>query len=149
MENINTRIRAYMASDNEKLSTIWLDASLSAHAFIGEERLREQQRLIETTYLPDSETWVACQSGEPIGFISLVDSFIGGLFVAPHYQMQGIGRILVGHAMALKEELRLEVYVDNHRALAFYQTLGFEELSRRAIDDDGLPFETVQLRLKS
>jgi len=149
MKSINTRIRAYMASDNEKLSTIWLDASLSAHAFISEERLREQQILIETTYLPNSETWVACQSWEPIGFISLVDSFIGGLFVAPHYQGQGIGRFLVTHAMALKEELRLEVYLDNRRALAFYQTLGFEELSRRAMDDDGLPFETVQLRLKS
>ncbi len=50
------------AADTQILSRIWLDASLLAHPFIGTQRLREQQRLIEDTYLPLSETFIATQS---------------------------------------------------------------------------------------
>lgn len=150
MKNLETTIRAYEAStDLETLSAIWFAASLLAHPFIGEERLREQRVLIETKYLPEAETFVACRAGEPVGFVSLLDNFIGGLFVAPGQQGHGIGRTLVAHALKLKGELVLEVYTGNVQALRFYEALGFEEQSRRAQDDEGLPFENAQLRLKA
>lgn len=51
------------------------------------------------------------------------------------------------NALSLKGELSLEVYTENQQAVDFYKTLGFEELSRRPIDDDGHPFEDAHLRL--
>lgn len=137
------------AADTQILSRIWLDASLLAHPFIGTQRLREQQRLIEDTYLPLSETFVAAQAGNPVGFISLLDNFIGGLFVAPAQQGKGIGRRLIAHALDLKGELSLEVYTANEQAMRFYRSLGFLEVSRRSTDDDGLPFENARLSLKA
>ncbi len=149
MKDLDIAIRAYEAADLEKLSAIWFEASLTAHAFIGEASLREQRALIETVYLPRAETWVAVRGGEPAGFISLIEDFIGGLFVCPRRQGGGIGRRLVRHAVQLKGSLRLEVYTANTQALAFYRSLGFEELSRRPSDDQGLPFENAQLLLKT
>lgn len=137
------------AADTQILSRIWLDASLLAHPFIGTQRLREQQRLIEDTYLPLSETFVAVQAGNPVGFISLLDSFIGGLFVAPAQQGKGIGRRLIAHALDLKGDLSLEVYTANEQAMRFYRSLGFLEVSRRSTDDDSLPFENARLSLKA
>lgn len=137
------------AADTRNLSRIWLDASLLAHPFIGTQRLREQQRLIEDTYLPLSETFVAAQAGDPVGFISLLDSFIGGLFVAPAQQGKGIGRRLIAHALDLKGELSLEVYTANEQAMRFYRSHGFLEVSRRSTDDDGLPFENARLSIKA
>ena len=117
MPHMDTIIRAYSPStDTASLSDIWLQASILAHAFIGEDRLLEQQGLIESQYLPSAETWVACRGGRPVGFISLIDSFIGGLFVAPDQQGHGIGRALVAHALSLKGTLMLEVYTDNDQA---------------------------------
>lgn len=59
MKNQNVVIRPFdAATDIEKLSGIWLDASLVAHPFIGERRLIDQRRLIEEKYLPDAETCV-------------------------------------------------------------------------------------------
>ncbi len=139
-------IRAYEASDLHTLSAIWFDASLLAHPFLGEARLREQRTLIEAIYLPNAETWVACRAGEPVGFIGLLDMSIGGLFVAPAMQGHGIGRALVEHALALKGTLDLEVYADNRDAHAFYARLGFEEVSRRDEDDEGLPFANILMR---
>lgn len=139
-------IRACEASDLHTLSAIWFDASLLAHAFLGEARLREQRALIEAVYLPKAETWVACRAGEPVGFIGLLDSSIGGLFVAPAMHGHGIGRALVEHALALKGALDLEVYADNLDARAFYARLGFDEISRRDEEDEGLPFANILMR---
>lgn len=148
MKKMDVVIRAYRAADLEELSAIWFEASITAHAFVGEARLREQRLLIETVYLPNAETWVAIRGGEPAGFVSLLDDFIGGLFVSPRHQGAGIGRLLVSHALQLKGQLRLEVYTANSQAYAFYENLGFEEQSRRSEDDEGLPFENAQMLLK-
>jgi len=150
MNNLDMVIRPFdVATDIEKLSDIWFDASLVAHPFIGEQRLMEQRRLIKEKYLPDAETWVALRMGEPVGFISLLDTFIGGIFVAPNQQGQGIGRKLIAFAMDRKGQLSLEVYTRNAQAVRFYTALGFHEESRRPTDDEGLPFENAHLRLNS
>lgn len=148
MEQMDLVIRGYETADMEALSAIWFDASRHAHAFIGEARLREQRTLVETIYLPQAETLVAVRYGEPAGFISLIDDFIGGLFVSPRHQGAGIGRHLIASALESKEQLRLEVYTANARACAFYRSLGFVETARRPIDDQGLPFENAQMLLR-
>ena len=149
MENQDVVIRPFdAATDLEKVSALWLEASLKAHPFIGVSRLMEQQRLIEDTYLPKAETWVACLDRTPAGFISLLDSFVGGIFIAPDRQGLGIGRKLVAHALDRKGELSLEVYVANEQAFGFYRSLGFREVSRRDLDDFGYPFPNAALHLK-
>jgi ribosomal protein S18 acetylase RimI-like enzyme len=148
MKNQDVAIRPYAPeADLKKLSSIWLDASRLAHPFIGEQRLLEQRALIEDQYLPSSETWVAFMADEACGFISLLDTFIGGIFISPNRQGLGIGRQLISHALGLKGELELEVYIDNQQAVAFYTKLGFQELSRRPRDDEGYPFANARLRL--
>lgn len=148
MKTHNIAVRPYApATDTSQLSRIWLEASRIAHPFIGERRLLQQQMLIEEKYLPSAETWVAVIDDEPAGFISLLDTFVGGIFVAPDRQGLGIGRTLIAHAMRLKGELTLEVYTSNEQAVRFYTSLGFKELSRRGIDDEGYPFENARLHL--
>ena len=150
MENQDVAIRPIeVATDIQKLSEIWFHASLKAHPFIGEPRLVEQRQLIEQEYLPKAETWVACWRGEPVGFISLLNRFIGGLFIAPDHQGLGIGRKLIAHALTLKGELALEVYTQNEQAVRFYAALGFTERSRRNVDDFGFPYPNAALQLKA
>lgn len=136
------------ATDLKKLSDIWFQASLKAHPFIGRPRLIEQRQLIEAEYLPKAETSVACLDGGAIGFISLLNSFIGGIFIAPDRQGMGVGRKLIAHALERKQELSLEVYTANEQAVGFYIALGFQELSRRDVDDFGFPFPNATLRLR-
>ena len=150
MKNASVAIRPFdVVTDLKILSTIWFDASLKAHPFIGEKRLTEQRKLIEEDYLPKAETSVACLGGEPVGFISLLGCFIGGIFIAPDRQGLGVGRALIADALARKGELSLEVYTENEQAVRFYRKLGFQEVSRRAVDDFGFPFPNAALNIKS
>lgn len=149
MENQNLKIRPFdAAADTKRLSDIWFDASVKAHPFIGEPRLMDQRQLIEKEYLPKAETWVADHNGKAVGFISLLDCFIGGIFIATDQQGMGFGRKLIAHALDQKGELTLEVYTANEQAVRFYASLGFRELSRRDVDDFGYPFPNAALHLQ-
>lgn len=148
MQSHHFQIRPYAPkTDLITLSRIWFEASLLAQPFIGTQRLLQQRNLIENQYLPNAETWVACQNDHPCGFISLLETFVGGISISPDRQGLGIARQLISHALNLKGELELEVYTENHSAMAFYIGLGFQELSRRPNDDDGNAFENARLRL--
>ena len=138
-------IRRYVASDLEAMARIWLDASRIGHPFLGEEILAEQLKLVRDMYLPQAETWVAHDGMEPVGFIGLLESHVGGLFVDPARHGRGDGRALVEHAAELKGELSVDVYALNTKALGFYGKLGFFEQSRRPNDDEGRPFELVRM----
>ncbi len=149
MTSSNLEIRAYEAQDNAALTEIWHDASIIAHSFLGAETLLEHRRLVSDVYLPQAETWVACLNGAPVGFIGLMENFMGGLFVAPEAQGRGVGPALVRHGPALKGVLHLDVYARNARTVRFYRRMGFEETERRPTDKAGLPFEEISMTLGS
>ncbi len=139
-------IRPYAADDNATLTEIWHLASRLSHPFLPEELLLRQRREISEKYLPETETWVAVVNNAPVGFIGLIDQFIGGLFVAPEAQSAGIGSRLLGHAFNRKGKLALEVYAANHRAVAFYRRHGFCGVRRRETDDNGLPHPLILMQ---
>ena len=139
-------IRPYRPEDCLRLLDIWRAASEIGHPFFSREQLDEQQQLVGDVYLPQAETWVALSDAKPVGFIGLLDDFVGGLFVAPESHGTGVGRRLVEHALERHGALELDVYALNAGALSFYRRLGFVEISRRPRDDNDLPLEVVQLR---
>ena len=146
---INTQIRPYnAATDLTRILDIWFAASLKGHPFIGRDKLAEQRQLIRDVYMPQAESWVLCREDEVVGFISLLGNNVGGLFVDPRCHGMGFGRRLINHAVDLRGELSLEVYLANEQACGFYHSLGFREVSRRDTDDLGYPFPNATLHLK-
>ena len=148
MQNSELVIRAYQVADKDILSEIWFRASLDVHSFLGEELLREQKEFLETIYFEKAETWVALINGRIVGFIGLLENFVGGLFVDPQAQGNGIGRQLLNHARMLRNELELEVFNENQGAYLFYKRLGFVEVSRCSQDDNGQSLESILMRLR-
>ena len=69
------------------------------------------------------------RAGDKIG---LNNDYIEGIFVSDKMQSQGIGKILLNDTKDKRNELRLNVYRKNTRAISFYQREGLE------IQSDGL-----------
>jgi putative acetyltransferase len=138
-------IRPYRPEDKELLLEIWLAASLEAHAFLGHERLVEQKQIVGDQYLAQADTRVLEFGGIAAGFIGLIGDFMGGLFIDPRHQGRGLGRALIQNALGDHGVLELEVYTLNRKAVGFYRHLAFSEVSRRPIDDQGLPFELIRM----
>lgn len=109
--------------DLDCVMQIWLESNLQAHDFIPESYWRGQYDNVKEM-IPAAEVYV-CEARQGIvGFIGLVDHYIAGLFVAPGFQSNGVGKRLLDYAKALKPELSLNVYQQNRRAVKFYQREG-------------------------
>lgn len=108
------------------IMALWLVSTTEAHPFISAQYWHESEAVVRDTYLPNALTWVAEDKGEIIGFISVLEQqFIGALFVDKLYHGKGVGQLLMMHVKMIFPQLMLEVYLENHRALCFYQREGF------------------------
>ena len=139
-------LRPYTVADLDEVLDVWHRASLIAHPFLSEEFLDAERRQISDQWLPVAETTVCDSGGRVVGFVSLVGNEVGGLFVDPDRQGQGIGRALMDHACGSRPFLELDVLEANHSGRRFYAAYGFVEMGRHADDDSGHP--AIRLRIE-
>ncbi|MBE6062633.1 MAG: GNAT family N-acetyltransferase [Clostridium butyricum] len=59
-----------------------------------------------------------------------MDNYIAGIFVEQGSQSKGIGKSLIEYSKKIKDELMLNVYEKNERALQFYKRENFKILEK-------------------
>lgn len=121
-------IRRMAGSDLDAVAQIWLESNLDAHGFVQADywhgKIDEVRKQIA-----NAEVYVYEDGGGVEGFIGLNAGHIAGLFVRQGSRSRGIGARLLGLAKALRDELSLDVYTQNTRALSFYKREGFRVMS--------------------
>ena len=130
-------IRKYKTEDTDALITIWNNAEPLAHPFLSDDVRDQVRRDMANIYLPNAETWVLENDGAPVGFIAMIDTEIGGLFLDPSEQGKGMGRQMVDHIVAIKGPLTVEVFKDNKIGLPFYERYGFVIIGEGVFDASG------------
>ena len=119
-------IRKHKVSDLEPIMNIWLQASTLAHPFLDDDFVEQVKKDMRNKYIPNSETWVYEESSSIVGFVSMAENEIAGLFVAPNQHARGFGTQLVNFVTQFHETLEVEVFKDNKIGRAFYDKYGFE-----------------------
>ena len=130
-------MREYNTDDTDALITIWDKAEPLAHPFLSDEVRDKVRRDTVNLYLPNAETWVLEKDGTPVGFIAMIGTEIGGLFLEPSEQGKGLGRQMVDHVVAIKGPLTVEVFKDNKIGLPFYERYGFVVTGEGVFDASG------------
>jgi putative acetyltransferase len=74
-------IRRMRTEDIRKIVSLWYDVSLDAHDFISLEYWKKNKKMMERKYLPNSETYVAIEDDDIVGFISMKENILAALFV--------------------------------------------------------------------
>lgn len=64
------------------------------------------------------------------GFVGLDQEYIAGIFVRKEARSKGIGKALLDFIKEKKQELTLNVYQKNERAVRFYERQGFPIIDR-------------------
>lgn len=123
-------IRKRKEYDNDAIMNIWSEASSLAHPFLKAAFVDKVKKDMREIYIPNTETWVYEENEEVIGFISMLDNEIGGLFVMPNKHSKGIGTQLVNVVKQLHNELDVEVFEKNVIGRAFYDKYGFTEIKK-------------------
>ncbi len=138
-------IRKYDTDDHAELLDVWYDAAQIAHPCWTRDSFEQERKNISQEFLPIAETWVFERDGRVVGFIALLDNEVGGIFVAPTHQGQGIGRALMDRARASRDHLELEVFEANEIGRTFYDAYGFVIVGERLDEKTGL--RLLRLRL--
>ena len=138
-------IRKYRIQDLEDLLSAWAAASEVAHPFVIREFLASERENIPKVYLPKAETWVSEIDGSVVGFVSLLGSEVGALFVHPDYHRRGIGRSLMDKAREQRGDLEVDVFTANKIGRSFYAKYGFQPVEKKVDEQTGL--EVMRLRL--
>lgn len=118
-------IRRYEADDLELVMFAWRRANALAHPFLSDAYVAKTEEEVRNIYIPAAETYVVEEARAVVGFIALLGSEIGGLFLDPSKHGRGYGKALVDHAVALKGPLTVEVFLDNEAGCRFYEQYGF------------------------
>ena len=118
-------IRELRKVDINKVAEIWLDTNIKTHYFISAQYWKSNFELVKELLL-QATVYVYEDKQEIQGFIGLSNEYIEGIFVSAEMQSQGIGKILLNYVKGKRNELILNVYQKNTRAISFYQREGFE-----------------------
>ena len=118
-------IRELRKVDINKVAEIWLDTNIKTHYFISAQYWKSNFELVKELLL-QATVYVYEDKQEIQGFIGLSNEYIEGIFVSAEMQSQGIGKILLNYVKGKRNNLLLNVYQKNTRAISFYQREGFE-----------------------
>ena len=133
------RLRPYAEEDLFEILDVWYRASQIAHSFLSEDFLSAERQEIAERWIPMADTTV-CEVGERVvGFMSLIGTEVGGIFVDPEHQRKGIGSALLDQACRSQPHLELDVLEKNSIGRGFYEAYGFELVDRHIDDDTGQP----------
>lgn len=131
------QLRQYVESDLEAVLSSWENATRLAHPFMTDEFLAQERRNTVELYLPNTDTWVIEIDGQVVGFIALMGSEVGAIFVQPDYHGRGAGQALMDKARELHGELEVEVFSENTIGRKFYSKYGFGFLEEKLHEPTG------------
>ena len=126
-------IRRFENKDLNQVMSIWLQVNMESHSFIEADYWKNNYEMVREM-IPKAEVLVSEENGQIRGFIGLIDTYIAGIFVRAAEQSKGVGTGLLHTVMKLRDNLWLNVYKKNTRAVSFYQHYGFQ-IKNQEIDE--------------
>lgn len=122
-------IRRFENKDLDQVMSIWLQVNMESHSFIEADYWKNNYEMVREM-IPKAEVFVSEENGQIRGFIGLIDTCIAGIFVRAAEQSKGVGTGLLHTVMKSRDNLRLNVYKKNMRAVSFYQHYGFQIINQ-------------------
>lgn len=139
-------LRYSTPGDADRVLTIWRDAVAATHDFLA-ARDRDAIDASLQTFLPNAPLWLAVDGQDKaVGFMLLDDGHMEALFIDPAWHGNGVGRLLVHHALQRHPQLTTDVNEQNTQAMGFYLHMGFVPCGRSERDGEGRPYPLIHLR---
>lgn len=133
--------------DYDKLFEIWEGTVKATHDFLSPEDFEYYKSRIPVYFkLVDLYAYYD-ENLEIKGFLGMSGSMIEMLFVEDAFRGKGIGSQLLNYAVDRLEATKVDVNLQNEKALLFYKHFGFEEIGLSEHDSEGKAYPILHLGL--
>ena len=127
---------------------VWEQSVLATHEFLTPSDFSEIKEAVQTINFYDFQVYCLTDDELVIGFIGVGDEKIEMLFLDPKYFRRGLGKVLVNFAVNELFANRVDVNVQNVKAVSFYRKFGFETYETTDKDDQGRSYPLFRMKLK-
>ena len=142
------KIEKATKANHPVLLEVWEASVRATHDFLTESDLLALKPLILELYFDAVDLMVAKnEAGNIVGFCGVSDGTIEMLFIAPHARGQGVGALLVSHAINTQAATKVDVNEQNEQAVGFYQHMGFLVTGCSLLDGQGKPYPLLHMEL--
>lgn len=130
---------------------LWEDSVRASHTFLNNQHIAEIKIEVKAALQSSQNIITATDKKDFLGFVGVENNKIEMLFVAPKTFKKGVGKALLKEALEryLKDypDILVDCNEQNTQGLAFYESLGFEIMSKSAQDSAGRDFPIVHLKI--
>ncbi|WP_461643951.1 GNAT family N-acetyltransferase [Labilibaculum euxinus] len=131
------KIRKLETKNIETVVELWYQTSIIAHDFISASYWKKNKDAMASIYLPNSETYVAIEDENIIGFISMVENLLAAIFVDNELQGKGTGKKLLNFIKKRRIKIQLKAYMKNTKTVDFYKSQDFKTISKNKEKETG------------
>lgn len=118
-------IRYMTIEQLDEVIDIWYEGNVETHTDVDQSYWLDNKDMVKEA-MSNANIYVSMDGDKIAGFIGIAEGYyIAGVFVRNHYQGKGVGKSLLDFVKDKYDELALDVYKTNERALAFYKREGF------------------------
>ena len=131
------------------LLTIWEGSVKSTHTFLSDQDIADiKPEVYQALEMIEVLCCYEDDQGILQGIMGIDNHKIELLFISENARGQGIGKLLVNHAITQWQVKSVDVNAQNEQGLIFYQHMGFQIINRSEFDAQGRPFPILHLGLK-
>lgn len=141
-------IEKVLVPEYKELIKIWEGSVRATHDFLTESDILFYREMLTKQNFKGIELFcIKNDRKEILAFMGILEDKIEMLFVCPFHIRKGLGSELIKYAVEKCKVKKVDVNEQNHKALKFYEELGFKLLSRSESDEAGNPFPILHLSL--
>lgn len=136
--------------DSELMDTLfelWNGSVRKTHDFLQEEDIVKLYPFVKEGLLHIEKLAILEKAGKIVGFIGVQDHKIEMLFIDEKEFKKGYGKELVDYSIEHFDVNEVSVNEDNTNAKDFYEKIGFKVYDRHELDDQGMPFPILDMKL--
>ena len=134
--------------DMVNILKVWESSVKATHLFLTQSDIISLRPFVEEGVKFISHLAVLRDENDTIqAFIGVHDHKIEMLFVNDTCRGKGLGKHLVSWAINTLDVKFVDVNEQNEQGLGFYKYMGFEVFDRSALDEQGMPFPILHMKL--
>lgn len=133
----------------EQLLNVWESSVRATHLFLSSQEIDEIKKYVPQA-LEDIENLIIAVDKDnlPVAFMGIENEKLEMLFISPEERGKGLGKSLISYGVENYSIREVTVNEQNPQAIGFYEHMGFKTYKRTELDEQGMPYPLLYMKLE-